>query len=108
MRNSSLRILLPVSSNPVRSSRLTQISTPTSADRRSSLSSGGGVCAGSIRGIGGAEVAMSATISSEEVAWQGIGRVGLAEEPLHHARIAHRVIAVVVVEGDVDLVGCLR
>src|SRR5688572_17379974 len=104
-RNSSLRILLPVSSRPVRSSRLTQISTPTSAESRSSFRSGVGASASSIRGIGGAESAISATISSEQVAWQGIGHVDLTEQALQHARVAHGIVAIVVVEGDVDLVG---
>src|SRR5688572_6433127 len=103
-RNSSLRILLPVSRSPVRSSRLTHSSTPISAERRSSFSSGVGACASSTRGMGGAERAISATISGEQVAWQGIGPVhGLAEEPLQHPGVAYRVVPVVVVERDVHL-----
>src|SRR5256886_9729101 len=105
-RNSSLRILLPVSSSPVRSSRLTHSSTPSSAESRSSFRSGVGAYASSTRGIGGAEVAMETTISGEEVAWQGLAAGdGLAEHFPQHQRVAHRVIAVVVVERDVHLFG---
>src|SRR5438445_12504277 len=105
-RNSSLRILLPVSSSPVRSSRLTQSSTPSSTESRSSLRSGVGAYASSTRGIGGAEVAIQATISGEEVAWQGLAPGdGLAEHFPQHQRVAHGVIAVVVVERDVHLFG---
>src|SRR2546428_4371739 len=102
-RNSSLRILLPVSSSPVRSSRLTHSSTPSSAESRSSFRSGVGAYASSTRGIGGADVAIETTISGEEVAWQGIAPHVLPEQLLHHQGVAHRVIAVVVVERDVDL-----
>src|SRR6267378_4802273 len=105
-RNSSLRILLPVSSSPVRSSRLTQSSTPSSTESRSSFRSGVGAYASSTRGIGGAEVAMETTISGEEVAWQGLATGdGLAEHFPQHQRVAHGVIAVVVVERDVYLLG---
>src|SRR5262245_25459329 len=106
-RNSSLRILLPVSRRPVRSSRLIHSSTPSSRDRRSSLSSGVGVNASSTRGIGTEATDIIATISGEQVRWQGIGALGrrrLTEETLHHERVAHRVVPVVVVEQDEDLV----
>src|SRR3989442_6172659 len=103
-RNSSLRILLPVSSSPVRSSRLTHSSTPSSAESRSSFRSGVGAYASSTRGIGGGGAAIETTISGEEVAWQGMAAGhGLPEQLLHHQGVAHRVIAVVVVERDVDL-----
>src|SRR5919109_924844 len=102
-RNSSLRILLPVSSRPVRSSRFTHSSTPSSVERRSSLSSGVGAYASSTRGIGGADVAIEITISGKEVAWQGMMR--LAEQALEHQRVAHRIIAIVVVERDEHLLG---
>src|SRR5689334_20191675 len=105
-RNSSLRILFPVSRSPVRSSRFTHSSVPSSADRRSSLSSGVGAYARSTRGIGGADVTIETTISGKEVAWQGLRR--LAEQPLEHQRVAHRIVAIVVVEGDVDLLGVRR
>src|SRR5262249_11498792 len=105
-RNSSLRILLPVSSSPVRSSRLTQSSMPSSADKRSSLSSGVGAYASSTRGIGGAAVAIQVTISGKEVARQGIRL--LAEQPLQHQCVTHRIITVVVVEGDVHLFGVVH
>src|SRR5712664_2591915 len=100
-RNSSLRILLPVSSSPVRSSRLIHNSTPSSAESRSSFRSGVGAYASSTRGIGGADVAIEVTISSKQVAWQGFVR--LTEQLLQHERVAHRIVAVVVVERDVDL-----
>src|SRR5215471_15713724 len=106
-RNSSLRILLPVSSRPVRSSRLSQSSTPSSRDSRSSLSKGVGAQASSTRGMGEATADITATISGEQVGWQGIdalGRRGLTEQALHHERVAHGVVAVVVVERHEDLV----
>src|SRR2546421_4670953 len=105
-RNSSLRILLPVSSSPVRSSRLTHSSTPSSAESRSSFRSGVGAYASSTRGIGGADVAMETTISGEEVAWQGLATGdGLAKHFPQHQRVAHGVIAVGVVERDGYLLG---
>src|SRR5262249_15853040 len=102
-RNSTLRILLPASSSPVRAPRLTQCPPPSTAASRSSLSSGVGAYASSTRGIGGAAVAIQFTISGKEVARQGIR--GLAEQPLQHQGVTHRIIAVVVVEGDVHLFG---
>src|SRR5207302_1735285 len=100
IRNSSVRTLLPLSSRPVRSSRLTQSSTPTRSDRRSSLRIGVGVCARSTRGMGG-DCPMDSICSGPAAAWQGLRR-RRAEEPPHHPRVAHRVVAVVVVEGDDD------
>src|SRR5204863_443461 len=43
--------------------------------------------------------------SAEQVS--GLGLVGrrLAQEPLHHERVLDRIVAVVVVEGDEDLLG---
>src|SRR5436309_2809799 len=71
---------------------------------RSSSRSGVGAYASSTRGIGGADVAIETTISGEEVAWQGMAAGHrLPEQLLHHQGVAHRVIAVVVVERDVDL-----
>src|SRR2546423_2837008 len=75
-RNSSLRILLPVSSSPVRSSRLTQSSTPSSTESRSSLRSGVGAYASSTRGIGGGGVGLENTISSGEGGPHGMGAGG--------------------------------
>src|SRR2546427_6540124 len=84
-RNSSLRILLPVSSSPVRSSRLTHSSTPSSAESRSSFRSGVGAYASSTRGIGGAGVAIKNTISSEEGGLQSMAaRHPPPPQPLHH------------------------
>src|SRR5262245_6515344 len=111
-RNSSLRILLPLSSNPVRSSRLTHSSTPSSADNRSSLIKGVGPNASSTRGIETAVLAMLPTISGTAVEWQGTlrgwRRIRLAEEPSEHKRVADRIVAVVVVERDEDVVGLAR
>src|SRR2546425_7146968 len=108
-RNSSFRILLPLSNSPVRSSRLTHSSTPSSRDRRSSLRIGVGPSANSTRGIEGAAVAIEPTISGPPLQWQASlperRRHGLTEQPLHHERVHHRVIPVVVVERDEDLLG---
>src|SRR2546428_5092235 len=77
---------------------------PSSAESRSSFRSGVGAYASSTRGLGGADVAIETTISGEEVAWQGMAAGhGLPEQLLHHQGVALRVIAVVVVERDVDL-----
>src|SRR5687767_10326525 len=111
IRNSSLRILLPVSRSPVRSSRLIHSSTPSSAERRSSLRSGVGVYASSMRGMGGAEAAISVTISRKKIARVVLRAVrggGLAQQPPHHEGVAHGIIPVVVVEQDVDLFALLR
>src|SRR2546421_11194813 len=75
-RNSSLRILLPVSSSPVRSSRLTHSSTPSSAESRSSFRSGVGAYASSTRGIGGGGGAPGTPIPSGKGARAGLGARG--------------------------------
>src|SRR2546422_1921517 len=103
-RNSSLRILLPVSSSPVRSSRLTHSSTPSSAESRSSFRSGVGAYASSTRGIGGGGGGIENTISGGEGAWEGkAARHGVPQQLLHHQGGAHPGIAGVVVLRDVDL-----
>src|SRR5207245_10640443 len=47
------------------------------------------------------EYTMRSIFSGAAAAWQGLRR-RRAEEPPHHPRVAHRVVAVVVVEGDED------
>src|SRR5262245_49896765 len=98
-RNSSLRILLPVSSRPVKSSRLSHSSMPSSADRRSSFSNGVGACASSMRGIGGAAVVIRSLYSAEQVGRKRNLARGLPEQALEHEGIADGIVAVVVVEG---------
>src|SRR4029450_1987112 len=106
-RNSSLRILLPVSSRPVKSSRLSHSSRPSSADRRSSFSSGVGTCASSMGGIGGAEVAIRSLYSGEQVPRKRNLARRLPEQALEHQGVAHGIVAVVVVEGDEDFLAVL-
>src|SRR4030095_6437054 len=108
IRTSSLRILLPVSSRPVKSSRLIHSSRPSSADRRSSFSSGVGTCASSMRGIGGAEVAIRSLYSGEQVPRKRNLARRLSEQALEHEGVPHRIVAVVVVEGDEDFLAVLR
>src|SRR5438093_163463 len=43
--------------------------------------------------------------SAEQVSGLGLDGRRLAQEPLHHQRVLDRIVAVVVVEGDEDLLG---
>src|SRR3989475_7417087 len=102
-RNSSLQILLPVSSSPVRSSRLTHSSTPSSAESRSSFRSGVGAYASSTRGIGGGARGLKNTISREKGAPQSKApRAPPPRQPLHHHGASPPGNAGGVVVPDVD------